>query len=158
MPRIPIASVDSYLINIPKLPPATVHFGDNTTVLIVTPAFSQDSGSLVFAGMSIESYSQGASIFSVAGGGAEKLAEEQLNAARAWDLDAIASTTSMADLQATADCLKIVLPTSLLSFILVVKAHSISMDVLLGVYHYKAATFRAYTTRVSNMESVLLKE
>ena len=47
---------------------------------------------------------------------------------------------------------------SLLSFILVLKAHSISMDVLLGVCHNKAAAFRAYVTRVSNMESVLLEE
>ena len=81
--------------------------------------------------MSIESYGQGASIFSVAGGGAGKLAEEQLNAARAWDLGASASTMSVADFQAAADRLKIVLPTLLLSFILVLKAHSISMDVLL---------------------------
>ena len=58
----------------------------------------------------------------------------------------------------SCSCLKIVLPTSLLSFILVLKAHSISMDVLLGVHHYKAAAFRAYVTRVSNMESVLLEE
>ena len=32
------------------------------------------------------------------------------------------------------------------------------MDVLLGVCHNKAAAFRAYVTRVSNMESVLLEE
>ena len=108
--------------------------------------------------MSIESCGQGASIFSATGGGAGKLAEEQLNATRAWDLGASASSMSVADLQAAADRLKIVLPTSLLSFILVLKAHSISMDVLLGVCHYKAAAFRAYVTRVSNMESVLLKE
>ena len=124
----------------------------------MTPAFARGIGSLVFAGVSIESYGQGASIFSVAGGGAGKLAEEQLNAARAWDLGASASTMSVADLQAAADRLKIVLPTSLLSFILVLKANSISMDVLLGVCHYKAVAFRAYVTRVSNMESVLLEE
>ena len=47
---------------------------------------------------------------------------------------------------------------SLLSFILVLKAHSIKMDVLLGVHHYKAVVFWAYVTRVSNMDSVLLKE
>jgi hypothetical protein len=129
-----------------------------TTAPTVTPAFARDIGSLVFAGVSIESYGQGASIFSVAGGGAGKLAEEQLNAARAWDLGASASTMSVADLQAAADRLKIVLPTSLLSFILVLKAHSVSMDVLLGVHHYKAAAFRAYVARVSNMESVLLEE
>ena len=89
---------------------------------------------------------------------AGKLAEEQLNATRAWDLGASASTMSVADLQAAADCLKIVLPTSLLSFILVLKAHSIGMDVLLGVHHHKAFAFRAHVTRVSNMESVLLEE
>ena len=126
-----------------------------TTTPTVTPTFAQDIGSLVFAGVSIESYGQGASIFSVAGGGAGKLAEEQLNAARAWDLGASASTMSVADLHAAANRLKIVLPMSLLSFILVLKAHSISMDVLLGDYQYKAAAFRAYVTRVSNMESVL---
>ena len=32
LPHIPIASIDSYLTNTPKLPPATVHFGDNTHV------------------------------------------------------------------------------------------------------------------------------
>ena len=129
-----------------------------TTAPTVSPTFAQDIGSLVFAGVSIESYGQGASIFSVAGGGAGKLAEEQLNAAQAWDLGASASTMSMSDLQAAANRLKIVLPTSLLSFILVMKAHSFSMDMLLGVCHYKAAAFRAYVTRVSNMESVLLEE
>ena len=112
-----------------------------TTAPTVTPAFAQDIGSLVFTGVSIESYSQGASIFSVAGGGAGKLAEEQLNAAQAWDLGASASTMSVADLQAAADRLKIVLPMLLLSFMLVLKAHSISMNVLLGVCHYKAAAF-----------------
>ena len=65
---------------------------------------------------------------------------------------------SVADLQDAANRLKIVLPTSLLSFILVLKAHSISMDVLLGVCHYKAAAFQAYVTRILHMESVLLKE
>ena len=54
-----------------------------TTAPIVTPAFAQDIGALVFAGVSIESYGQGASIFSATGGGAGKLAEEQLNAIRA---------------------------------------------------------------------------
>ena len=71
-----------------------------TTAPTVTPAFARDIGSLVFAGVSIKSYVQGASIFSVAGGGAGKLAEEQLNAARAWELGASASTMSVADLQA----------------------------------------------------------
>ena len=75
-----------------------------TTASIVTPAFARDIGALVFAGVSIESYGQGASIFSVAGGGEGKLAEEQLNAARAWDLGASASTMSVADLQAAASC------------------------------------------------------
>ena len=129
-----------------------------TTAPIVTPTFARDIGALVFAGVSIESYGQGASIFNAACGGAGKLAEEQLNAARAWDLGASASTMSVADLQAAADRLKIVLPTSLLSFILVLKAHSIGMDVLLGVHHHKALAFRAHVTRVSNMESVLLEE
>ena len=73
-----------------------------TTAPIVTPAFALDIGAVVFAGVSIESYGQGASIFSAASGGAEKLAEEQLNAARAWDLGASASTMSVADLQAAA--------------------------------------------------------
>ena len=123
-----------------------------TTAPIVTPTFAQDIGALVFAGVSIESYGQGASIFNAACGGAGKLAAEQLNAARAWDLGASASTMSVADLQAAADRLKIVLPTSLLSFIFVLKAHSIGMDVLLGVHHHKALAFRAHVTRVSNME------
>ena len=126
-----------------------------TTAPTVTPTFARDIESLVFAGVSIESYGQGASIFNAACGGAGKLAEEQLNAARAWDLGANASTMSVADLQAAADRLKIVLPMSLLSFILVLKAHSFSRDVLLGVYHYRAAACRVYVTRVSNMESVL---
>ena len=132
-----------------------------TSAPIVTPAFARDIGALVFAGMSIESYGQGASIFSAAGGGAGKLAEEQLNAVRAWDLGANASTMSVVDLQAAADQLPqdcLVLPTSLLSFILVLKAHIIGMDVLLGVCHFKVVAFRAYVTRVSNMESILLKE
>ena len=127
-----------------------------TTAPTVTPAFARDIRSLVFAGVSIESYGQGVSIFSVTGGGEGKLTEAQLNAARVWDLGASASTICVADLQAAADRLKIVLPTSLLSFILVLKAHSISMDVLLGVCQYKAAAFQAYVTRVSNMESVVL--
>ena len=75
----------------------------NTIAPIVTPAFARDIEALDFASMSIESYSSGASIFSVAGGGTGKLAEQQLNAARAWDLGAIASTTSVADLQAAAN-------------------------------------------------------
>ena len=65
---------------------------------------------------------------------------------------------SVANLQAAADRLKVVLPMSLLSFMLVLKAQSIHMDVLLGVHHHKALAFRAHVTRVSNMESVLLKE
>ena len=65
---------------------------------------------------------------------------------------------SVATLQATAICLKTVLLSSLLSFILVLKAHSIGMDVLQGVHHHKALAFRAYVTRVLNMESVPLKE
>ena len=40
-----------------------------------------------------------------------KLAEEQLNAARSWDFGASASTMSVANLQAAAEHLKIVLPT-----------------------------------------------
>ena len=129
-----------------------------TTAPIVTPTFAQDIGALVFASVSIESYSQGAYIFNGACGGAGKLAAEQLNAARAWDLGASASTMSVAGLQAAAGCLKIVLPMSLLSFILVLKAHSIGMDVLLGVHHHKALAFRAHVTMVLNMESVLLEE
>ena len=65
---------------------------------------------------------------------------------------------SVTDLQAAADRLKIVLPMLLLSFILVLKAQSIGMDVLLGVHHHKALAFRAHVTRVLNMESVLLEE
>jgi hypothetical protein len=37
-----------------------------TTAPIVTPTFAQDIGALAFAGVSIESYSQGASIFNAA--------------------------------------------------------------------------------------------
>jgi hypothetical protein len=92
-----------------------------TTAPIVTPTFARDIGALVFAGVSIECYGQGASIFNAACGGAGKLAAEQLNAARVWDLGASASAMSVADLQAAADRLKIVLPTSLLSFILVLR-------------------------------------
>ena len=65
---------------------------------------------------------------------------------------------SVADLQAAASRLRIVLPTSLLPFILVLKAQSIRMDVLLEAHHYKAVAFQAYVTRVSHMESVLLEE
>ena len=107
----------------------------------MTPIFAQDIGALVFAGVSIESYGQGASIFNVACSGAGKLAEEQLNATRVWDLGASASTTSVAGLQAMANHLKIVLPLSLLSFILVLKAHSIGMGMLLGAHHHKALAF-----------------
>ena len=67
------------------------------------PTFAQDIEALVFASVSIESYNQGASIFNAAYSGAGKLAGEQLNAARAWDLGASASTVSVADLQAAAD-------------------------------------------------------
>ena len=55
-------------------------------------------GALVFAGLSIEYYNQGASIFIVAGGsgggggGAVTFAEEQLNTTRASDLGASART------------------------------------------------------------------
>ena len=42
-----------------------------TTAPILMPTFAQDIGALVFAGVSIESYSQGASIFNAACGGAE---------------------------------------------------------------------------------------
>ena len=129
-----------------------------TTAPIVTPTFARDIGALVFASVSIESYSQGASIFNAACSGASKLAAEQLNDTRAWDLGASASTMSVTDLQAAADRLKIVLPMSLLSIILVLKAHSIGMDVLLGVHHHKALAFRAHVTRVLNMESVLLEK
>ena len=58
-------------------------------------------------------------------GGAEKLTKEQLNAARAQNLGASASTMSLADLQAEADHFKVVLPMSCLSFILILKAHII---------------------------------
>ena len=125
-----------------------------TTAPIVTPTFAQDIGALVFAGVSIESYSQGASIFNATYGGAGKLAAEQLNAARVGDLGASASTMSVADLQIAVNCLEIVLPTSLLSFILVLKAHSIGMDVLLGVHHHKALAFRAHVTRVDRKSVV----
>jgi hypothetical protein len=87
-----------------------------------------------------------------------ELAEEQFNAARAWDFGTSASTMSVANLQATAEHLKIVLPMSLLSFTLVLKAHSIGMDLILGVHHHKALAFCILVTRVSNMEIVLLKE
>ena len=114
-----------------------------TTAPIVTPTFARDIVALVFAGVSIESYGQGASIFNATCGGACKLAAEQLNAARVWDLGASASASAMsvAALQATAIRLKTVLLSSLLSFILVLKAHSIGMDVLMGVHHHKALAF-----------------
>ena len=108
--------------------------------------------------MSIEAYNHRASITCVKCGGAGKQTKDKLNVASVWDLGTSASTMSMTNLQAVANCLKIDLPASLLSFNLVLKAHSISMDVLLGVHHYKAAAFQAYVTRVSNIESVLLKE
>ena len=54
---------------------------------------------------------------------------------------------SVANLQAVANCLKIVLPTSLLSIIVVLKAHSIGMDVLMGAHHHKALAFQAHVTR-----------
>ena len=67
-----------------------------------------------------------------------KLAKEQLNTTRTWDLCTSASAMSVTDLEAAANCLKIFLTTSLLSFILVLKAHSIGMDVILGLHHHKA--------------------
>ena len=77
---------------------------------------SKTFGAQVIASVSIESYGQGASIFSVACGGAGWLAKEQLDATRVWDLGTSASTMCVANLQAAADCLKIVLPMSLLLF------------------------------------------
>ena len=77
----------------------------------------------------------------------------------------------MSDLQAAACCLKIPqdCPTNIpavLSFILVLKGHSIEIDigigigidVLLGVCHCKAVAFQAYVTRMLHMESVQLEE
>ena len=54
-----------------------------TTASIFTPTFAQEIGAMDFACVSVASYIQGASIFNAASGGAEKLAEEQLNLARA---------------------------------------------------------------------------
>ena len=65
---------------------------------------------------------------------------------------------SVADFEAAANCLEIVLTTSLLSFNLVLKAHSIGMDVILGLHHHKALACGAHVTMVSNMEIVLLEE
>ena len=56
--------------------------------------------------------------------------------------------------------------TAVLSFILVLKGHSIEIeigigigiDVLLGVYHCKTVAFQAYVTRMLHMESVQLEE
>jgi len=58
--------------------------------------------------------------------------------------------------------------TAVLSFILVLKGHSIEirigigigigMDVLLGVYHCKTVAFQAYVTRMLHMASVQLEE
>ena len=45
------------------------------------------------------------------------MGEEQVNVTQSWDLGAIASTMSVADIQAAADCLRIILPTSTLYFI-----------------------------------------
>ena len=129
-----------------------------TTPPIVTPATARDVGALIFAGGGIEAYKRGASIFSAACGGTGELAEAQQDAAREWDLGANASTMTVLELQAAAEKLKMVLPTTLLSLILVLKAHSIGMDVLLGVDHAKAVAFRLYVQRLSNMETVLLEE
>ena len=90
--------------------------------------------------------------------GVGELAKEQLNAVRAWEWGASASTKSVANLQAAAGCLKIALPTSLLLFIFILKAHSIGMYVLLGVHHHKALALSEHVTRVLNMATVLLKE
>jgi hypothetical protein len=49
---------------------------ETTTAPIMTPTFAQDIGALVFAGVSIGSYNQGASVFNAAWGGTGKLAEE----------------------------------------------------------------------------------
>lgn len=54
-----------------------------STAPIMTPTIAQDIEALVFAGLCIESHNQGAPVFSAVGGGARKLAEVQLNAARA---------------------------------------------------------------------------
>ena len=54
--------------------------------------------------------------------------------------------------------------TAVLSFILVLKGHSIEIeieigiDVLLGVYHCKTVAFQAYVTRMLHIESVQLEE
>ena len=70
----------------------------------------------------------------------------------------VSNLQAVADLQAVAGCLNVVLPMLLLSFLLIPKAHSIGMNVLLVVHHHKALAFRAHVTRVLNMESVLLEK
>ena len=129
--------------------------------------------------MSIEYYNQGASIFIVAGGnsggGAVTLAEEQLNTTRASDLGASARAISKHVRPSSCSQLPQDCPTNItavLSFILVLKGHSveieikmgmgmgigIGMDVPLGVYHCKTVAFQAYVTRVLHMESVQLED
>ena len=119
--------------------------------------------------MSIESYNQGASIFIATGDDAVRLAEEQLNTARACDLGASARSMSKHGGPSSCSLLPQGCPTNIpavLSFILVLKGHSIEIDigigigidVLLGVYHCKTVAFQAYVTRMLHMESVQLEE
>ena len=79
------------------------------------------------------------------------------SASRAGDLGISASYMSVASIQATTNHLMIVLPTLLLSIILVLKPHSIGTHVLLGVLQCKAIVFHPHVTRDLNMETVLLK-
>ena len=105
------------------------------------------------------------------GGGAVTFAEEQLNTARASDLGASARTMSKHGRPSSCSLMPQDCPTNItavLSFILVLKGHSIEIemeieieigiDVLLGVYHCKTVAFQAYVTRMLHMESVQLEE
>ena len=100
--------------------------GAATTIApTMKPTFARNSVALVFAGVSIELYGQGAPIFNTSYGGTGKLAEYQMNAARAMDFGAGGSTISVANVQAADGSLKIV---PLLLFILGLKAHWIGID------------------------------
>ena len=106
-----------------------------TTASIVTFTLAWDIGALVFAGMSIESYNQGA-IFIAAGGDAVRLAEEQLNTASACDLGVSASTMSKCGWpsscsQPSQDCHTNI--TAVLSFILVLKHTEMEYMCYLGI-------------------------
>ena len=117
-----------------------------TTTPVVTPSFVRDIEALVFANVSFEPFCQGASTFNTMCGVARKLNKEQLNIARVWESGASATSISVTNLRTLSSCLKVILPMSHLSFILILNACSIGMNMLRGVHHHKALTYHVHVS------------